>query len=603
MPDSASKELVLVKNLINEGRTEDALQQITDIEKMENLTPEDTLRTLYYKGRIYFHLGQSDASLKIAEELDQRSHEMKMPLFSLDAFALRGSILYKGGLPDKQFYTNLKQYENLFKSIPREDSLEFQEREVFLLYWKGAREFNIGKLDLALEYFGKSLTLIRRADPRSFLVFYNLMGLAFVYQVKGESNIALEHAIKALSLNPDNENLTIIYRKAPIYRIMGSIYFSKGELNLALEYHSRDLEIQKKVDRSGGWMPYSSIIEVLLAQKEITQAQNYLQEFKEYNDNHGSKNSKIWYQYAHALILKSSSRMRDHTEAESIFKKIVEDDSIILTIYALKNLCELYFEEFQFSKQMEILDDIQQLIKHLQRFARRMKSYFLIANVKLLQAKFALLQVSMVEARKLLTEAQKIADEHDLQLLAGEISREHDRLLEELKLWDSFKKEQASVTDRLKLASIDGVMERLQGRRAIEVPEVSVEEPILLLIMDKSGVSYFNHSFIGDWDFDDLFSSFMSAFNTFSSEIFSNSIDRVKIADNTILINPIEPFLACYVIKGQSYPAQQKLTRFSDAIKASPEIWDALNKAVKTSEMLELDNPPSLGSVVKEIFV
>jgi hypothetical protein len=223
--------------------------------------------------------------------------------------------------------------------------------------------------------------------------------------------------------------------------------------------------------------------------------------------------------------------------------------------------------------------------------------------VKLLQAKLALIQVSMVEARKLLTEAQKIADDHDLQLLAGEISREHDHLLEELKLWESFKKTQASVPERLKLASIDGVMERLQGKRAIEVPESSVEESILLLIMDKSGVAYFNHSFIGDWDFDDLFSSFMSAFNTFSGEIFSNSIDRVKIADNTILIKPIEPFLACYVIKGQSYPAQQKLTRFSDAIKASPEIWKALNRAAKTSEMLELDNPPSLGSTVNEIFV
>lgn len=95
----------------------------------------------------------------------------------------------------------------------------------------------------------------------------------------------------------------------------------------------------------------------------------------------------------------------------------------------------------------------------------------------------------------------------------------------------------------------------------------------------------------------------MSAFNMFTGEIFSKSIDRVKVGDNTILINPIEPFLACYVILGQSYPAQQKLTRFSEAVKASPEIWEALNRAAKTSEMLELDNPPSLGSTVNEIFV
>ena len=76
----------------------------------------------------------------------------------------------------------------------------------------------------------------------------------------------------------------------------------------------------------------------------------------------------------------------------------------------------------------------------------------------------------------------------------------------------------------------------------------------------------------------------------------------MKIADNTILINPIDPFLACYVIKGQSYPAQQKLARFTEAIKENPEIWEILNKSVKTSEILELDKPPALKTVIDEIF-
>jgi hypothetical protein len=94
----------------------------------------------------------------------------------------------------------------------------------------------------------------------------------------------------------------------------------------------------------------------------------------------------------------------------------------------------------------------------------------------------------------------------------------------------------------------------------------------------------------------------VSAFNTFSSEIFSKSIDRIKIDENVILIKPLEPYLICYVIKGQSYPAQKKLTRFSDSIRNNSEIWEALNRAAKTSEMLELNNPPSLGITVNEIF-
>jgi hypothetical protein len=94
----------------------------------------------------------------------------------------------------------------------------------------------------------------------------------------------------------------------------------------------------------------------------------------------------------------------------------------------------------------------------------------------------------------------------------------------------------------------------------------------------------------------------MSAFETFSSEVFSESIDRIKIGENLILINPLESLLVCYVVKGQSYPALQKLHRFSDAIKWNTEIRESLNRALQTGEVLELDNPPSLGDVVNENF-
>jgi len=95
----------------------------------------------------------------------------------------------------------------------------------------------------------------------------------------------------------------------------------------------------------------------------------------------------------------------------------------------------------------------------------------------------------------------------------------------------------------------------------------------------------------------------MSAFDTFSSELFSESIDRIKIGENIILINPIESFLVCYVIKGQSYLGLKKLNRFSHAIKDNGEIWETLNRAVKSGEELELDKPNSLGAVVNEIFI
>ncbi|MFW9896238.1 MAG: hypothetical protein ACFFD7_10580 [Candidatus Thorarchaeota archaeon] len=182
-------------------------------------------------------------------------------------------------------------------------------------------------------------------------------------------------------------------------------------------------------------------------------------------------------------------------------------------------------------------------------------------------------------------------------------SLDHDRLLEQLNKWEQLKEDNAPMSERIKLASFDPITNSMQGIRGVNPPEILDEEPILLLIMDNSGTTYFNHPFIAKWDHSDLFSSFLSAFNTFSDEIFSKSIDRIRIGENTILINPVEPFLACYVIKGQSYPALQKLTRFTEAIRENSEIWQALNKSAKTSEMLELDKPPAFKNVINKIFV
>jgi len=606
MPDSASKKLSLVKEIITDGKMEDALQLIKDIEQMENLNLEETLKTLAYSAKLYAGLGQYTTGLKFAEELYHRSQEMSLPFFSLDALFIKGWMIYIGLGRAEDYIKTIEQYEYLFNSLPREDSPEYLEREVVLLINKGGVNYFKGNLDLAIIDHKKSKAILKKINPNyhfnsEFLSYAPYGWMAYTYEAKGELKLALECAEKALSLTPKGE--FHLKPKGDNYRIMGNIYLGTGDLQNALECQTRALNTYKKIgSRWEMGYSYGNIIAILVSQKNVDQAKNYLEEFKQFVEKY--KFTEPLYQASRAVIIYQSPRRRDRGEAETILKRVIEEssDNTFLTP-ALIGLCHWYFEEFRVSNQIEVLDDIRPLIDQLLNIYDRTASYSLLANVKLLQAKLALLQINMVEARKLLTEAQQIAEDHDLNLLAGEISKEHDKLLEELKLWESFKKEKASVADRIKLASVDAVLERMQGRRAIEAPEIINEEPILLIIMGKEGVSYFNHSFIQNWDFDDLFSAFMSAFNTFSSEIFSKSIDRIKIDENVILIKPIEPYLICYVIKGQSYPAQKKLTRFSDSIRNNSEIWEALNKAAKTNEMLELTNPPSLGSTLNEIFI
>ncbi len=58
-----------------------------------------------------------------------------------------------------------------------------------------------------------------------------------------------------------------------------------------------------------------------------------------------------------------------------------------------------------------------------------------------------------------------------------------------------------------------------------------------------------------------------------------------------------------YLLK-EAYIRRKNLRVYMNlqAIRENSEIWQALNKSVKTSEILELDKPPALKTVIDEIF-
>ena len=122
-------------------------------------------------------------------------------------------------------------------------------------------------------------------------------------------------------------------------------------------------------------------------------------------------------------------------------------------------------------------------------------------------------------------------------------------------------KRNASISERIQLASLNGVLGRMKGKGAVGPPKVTKEKPILLLIMSKDGIPHFSYPFQENIDFEPLFSSFLSAFNSFGSELFSSesSIERINIGEHRILVNHIENLIVCYVIKGQSFLAKRKL--------------------------------------------
>jgi hypothetical protein len=84
------------------------------------------------------------------------------------------------------------------------------------------------------------------------------------------------------------------------------------------------------------------------------------------------------------------------------------------------------------------------------------KSYALLAEVNLLQAKISLLTFDIKSSQRFLTQAKQIAERYGLNQLTAKIANENEDLLKKLDLWQKLKESGAPMVDRMELARLDG---------------------------------------------------------------------------------------------------------------------------------------------------
>ncbi|MHA2007247.1 MAG: tetratricopeptide repeat protein [Promethearchaeota archaeon] len=607
MDYSLIKLLTLATDLLNNGKEDEAWEIITKWEKSKHLTREESYKYKIFKSVILFLTGSLQESLKITEEFYQDSVNQNNKLNALDAFIIKWCNLYLLMQLNPNIWEEILSFENFLKEYSDQSQPEMQFRRAYLYYFKGYHLRGINDFDNALDYLNKSLRIFKQIDEFFYGIPYILSALGMVYTSKGELDLALKANNESLNLSRGNYMLINIVR-ATSYKNLGDISLQKGDLSQAIEYYEKSMKLWEQHQSVMeiiwvGWIYFELVKTSILISSD--KAQEYLDNYKEYLTRRKlDVSNNGFYKLSEAKILKSSTRIRNRAKAEKILTELSLLHAGQQNEFAkdlMIEICDFYIGELQLTHDLEVLNDIEPFIEKLVKESERSNSYITLAHTYLLQGQLALLQMNLGDARKHLTKAQRIAEDNGLQILARTISTEHDKLLRQFEEWENLKN-QSSISERLNLSSLNVTMDRMQGARALNPPELVEEEPILLLIMGEDGISYFTHTFIEGWEDQGLFSSFMSAFNSFSSEFFSKSIDRIKIDENIILLKPAASFMVCYVIKGQSYPALLKLTRFTDAIKWKSEILVALNKAVKTSEMLELKNPRELGDVVNEIF-
>jgi tetratricopeptide (TPR) repeat protein len=415
-----------------------------------------------------------------------------------------------------------------------------------------------------------------------------------------------EEGISLFKYDSYNANFNI----GTTYGQIGDLYYQRNELESAIQYYKKSVETLKKLRHI--WHPiggvFDGLIKISINQGNLVQAKEYLESLKSLNEQNNYKLNH-WYKISKTRLLKSESRFQDWIEAQKILKKLIENPSFEKDVImspintAIIELCDFLLKELQLTNNPIILNEIRSYIDQLQNNSRLQDSYSLISETKLLKAKLALIDLNLEDARKLLFQAQTVAENHDLFILARKISAEHDILLSQSDLWQEFKRKNTLLSERVRLAEVDDVFDRLKKKSEIKPPELDDELSVLILIMNQGGSPLFSYPFSDEWKFDDdLFGGFLTAFNSISDEIFSEGLDRVKFGNQTVLIEPIKNFSVCYLFKGQTYPAKQRLSKFIERLQVDSATMQTFDKFSKTSQVAELHDIPIVKNLLIEIF-
>ena len=635
-------ELTRAEQLFDEGKLDEALELFNQKSQFEGLKFNQKSYFQFLKGLILFFQNKSLLLIELGESMLREGQAQKEKLHSFD-----GLYFISIGLDqEKKFEEALNRIEQaeillgLISNVPKkeitrrefrlnvlrtmidirigkmdiaEKSLEEllhsqDENEItWELLWAITNLAYIklitrGKFDVALDYSERAMSLAKKLKFNHFWLGYCHLGIGVTYMQKCEYDLGLKHHMKSLDYF---EKINNIWFVANIFNNLGGLYCIKGEYDIALKYLEEAIRL---------WEPYpllkdaclDTLIWASIEKGDDVRARKYFQALKDiYNENRITPIEEL-YKFNKARLLKRSSRIRDKAKAEALLKEILKSESLYFEtrVAAYVNLCDLLLAEFRINNNREVLDELNKFIDELLTWAEKSRSYYIFCNTFILQAKLALINFDMKAARRFLTQAQKIAESNGITRLAMIISHEHDELIKQSKMWENFKDSEMSLNDRWKLAGLNEQMEKMVKKRMIEVPEISNEDPVLLLIVSEGGVPFFSHSFVKDKSFEShLFGGFLSTIDYFINEMFSEGLDRAVFGEHTLLMKSIPPFFISYIFKGDSYYALQKLDHVEDRLQNEGEIWKTFLSNLKKNTTIQLNDIPLFESLITETFI
>ncbi|MFX0062802.1 MAG: tetratricopeptide repeat protein [Candidatus Hermodarchaeota archaeon] len=637
---SPKNELIRAEEFIAQGKFTKALQVLENLEKMAGLSPHDLLTHQLLKSTLLNKLGRYEEGFKLAELVFKKSQGQEKSLLKVDAIIAMLDALWQ--LENhKNALELIEKGEFEIKTLDQHQRSELAWRDAYLKNRKASIYLLKNDLNHALEFFHQCLELFKEITNKQGLAacFYNI---GRIYQQKGEYIQALEHLQESVTIF---QEINDRHGFAKSLNVIGMIYQVRGELNRALTYFRQSLRIFKKIGNeqeiamsfSGmaqiyrqknelkrgleylqqSWELFKKIgnndyisstllnlVYMALEDNSLKKAQGYSQQLQQINNQTKDKIISQRSRLAIALIMEANTQVQRSDKIKKL-EQITQEEviDVKLTTGTLLILCKLLLDDLKIANNQINLNKIKNLINDLLKIAQQQQLPRLIAEIYLLKSKLRLIEQDVKAARTLLTQSQDLAEKKGLSRLAMKISREHDFLLEQLSNWDELYERNASLAARADFAQIAELIVQMIQMRTTEISKVPKEQPVSLLILDKSGILIFSKLFNLKADTNDmLIEELLSTIQTFSLDILSQSFDRGKLNEYTVLIKQVEHFLVCYIFKGDYYFAQQKISHFIQYIGDNDLIKQVLNWAAQTNQPLGSTEQAMLEDTLNNIF-
>ena len=132
------------------------------------------------------------------------------------------------------------------------------------------------------------------------------------------------------------------------------------------------------------------------------------------------------------------------------------------------------------------------------------------------------------------------------------------------------------------------------------------EEPVLALILSKSGTTLFEKTFDMKKSLEkDLMGGFLTALDIFGRKVLDQegTIESIKYKFQTILMKSISGLKFSYMFKGSSYYAPFRLEQFTQLLIGNKYLWEKLLNHKSKLSNLEEDDRNKIESYAKKVFL